>query len=184
MTGAAVATGQDSTGVAVFGVYDRHEGSEDFSIALQTGRVLAELGYRVVNGGYGGTMLASARGAKEVGGQTVGVINDFWGKQANEFIDQVIHTKTLYERIDKLIELGDSGCVVLPGGTGTLAELALVWEFTCKKMRPARPIVCMGQFWRPLVEMMGAVRSNSVEFIKFANSPAELRNWFPSIRLA
>jgi predicted Rossmann-fold nucleotide-binding protein len=35
---------------------------------------------------------------------------------------------TLFERIDKLIEIGD-GFVVLQGGTGTLLELAAVWEY-------------------------------------------------------
>jgi len=43
----------------------------------------------------------------------------------------------------------------LAGGTGTLLELAEIWELVNKGfINPAKPIVLMGDFWRPLAELM------------------------------
>ena len=166
--------------VAVFGASDPRPGDEAYEFARGVGRKLAELGRVVVNGGYGGTMEASARGAKEAGGATIGVTCDIWRSRANEFIDEVIVTSCLPERIGKLIELGTGGYVVLPGATGTLAEFAWVWELACKGLLggPVRPIVCMTGFWRPLVEMMIAQRPAGADHVDFADTPAELVSKF------
>jgi predicted Rossmann-fold nucleotide-binding protein len=51
----------------------------------------------------------------------------------------------------KLIELGDA-YVVLRGGTGTLLELAAVWELMNKRMLRSRPVVVVGKFWDSTVE--------------------------------
>ncbi|MCY2925502.1 MAG: hypothetical protein NT031_08690 [Planctomycetota bacterium] len=57
--------------VSVFGSADPAEGSPEYETARRVGEALAGLGYGVVNGGYGGTMAGSARGAAEAGGQAV-----------------------------------------------------------------------------------------------------------------
>jgi len=76
-------------------------------------------------------MEASARGAKEAGGKTIGVTFNIKGRAANSWIDEQIHVPALIDRMMKLVELGDA-YVVLKGGTGTLLELAAVWEFINK----------------------------------------------------
>ena len=164
--------------VAVFGANDPPEGSEDYDIAREVGSVLAALGCTVVNGGYGGTMLASARGAREAGGRTVGVTCVFWPTSPNPYIDRCVQTNSLPERIATLIELATGGFVVLPGATGTLLELATVWESTCKGVLAARPIVCVGAFWRPLLEMMAAARPKSPRAVALVDGPAELARHF------
>jgi predicted Rossmann-fold nucleotide-binding protein len=58
----------------------------------------------------------------------------------------------LHQRLARLIELGDA-YVVLPGSTGTLVELAMVWELINKGLIPRRPILCWGDFWRPVVDI-------------------------------
>jgi len=50
--------------VSVFGANDAREGDEAYETARAVGRKLAESGYAVANGGYGGTMEASARGGR------------------------------------------------------------------------------------------------------------------------
>jgi len=51
-----------------------------------------------------------------------------------------------------LVRLGRA-YVVLPGGTGTLLELALVWERANKGMvRGPRPLVLLGEYWRPVAD--------------------------------
>lgn len=165
--------------VSVFGSADPAEGSPEYEAARRVGAALADLGYGVVNGGYGGTMAASARGAAEAGGQAVGVTCTHWRSGANPYVARVIATTSLSERLEKLVELGRAGFVVLPGGTGTLHELATVWERMCKKAMPVRPIVCVGDFWRPLVAMMTAQRAKAGELVGMAGSAQELGRWFP-----
>ncbi|MFP4052841.1 MAG: LOG family protein [Phycisphaerae bacterium] len=166
--------------VTVFGSGNPLEGEEAYAVAREVGMQLAELGYGVANGGYGGTMEASARGAAEAGGHVVGVTCSVWSSQPNPYIDEVVRTGKLTERIDTLIRLGEGGYVVLPGATGTLAELAMVWEGMCKHMLPKRPLVCLG-FWRPLVEMMIAERPRSAEYVAVIDSPRQFGSYFPPV---
>ncbi len=140
--------------VTVFGSSRPCEGDEEFRLAYEVGKNLAFSGFTVCNGGYTGTMEASARGAKDAGGKTIGVTfkNNF-KKNVNHWIDEEIFLSTLVERMLKLIELGDA-YVVLKGGTGTLLELAAVWEFINKRLLTEKPIVTIGNFWSGVVETM------------------------------
>ncbi len=138
--------------VAIFGSGVAKEGSQRFRIAYEIGFLLAKAGFTVVNGGYGGGMLASAKGAKEAGGKTIGVTADDFGSTRNQFIDQEIRKKTWQERLHQLIKYGD-GYIVLDGGTGTLAELAVVLEMRNKKFH-AKPIVVLGRHMESVIRVL------------------------------
>ena len=166
--------------VGVFGANDPEAGREACETARAVGRQIARLGYGVVNGGYGGTMEASARGAREAGGPTIGVICTTWHSQPNPYVDQVIRTESLRDRLARLVELATGGYVVLPGATGTLLELAWVWEYTCKRILDRRPLVCLGRFWEPLLAMMSSRRASSGEVIAAVEHPDELARYFPA----
>lgn len=162
--------------VTVFGSNDAAEGGAAYEEARAVGRVLAEMGFAVANGGYGGTMEAAARGAAEAGGHTIGVVCTVWSSRANRHIRQVVVTGSPMERLARLIELGTGGYVVLRGATGTLAELAMVWEQTAKGLLPRRPIICVGDFWRPLLGLMSAERPGTERFVTAIDRPEGLRN--------
>jgi len=119
--------------VTIFGGSRFREGDKEYELACELGGKLAKAGYTVCNGGYGGVMEASARGAKEAGGKTVGVTTGEFGGPANLWIHEEIRMKKWVKRLFKLIELGDA-YVVLDGGTGTLVELFVVWEMLNKKL--------------------------------------------------
>ena len=171
----------DSHTVTVFGSADPKPGEDEFAMALAVGRQLAELGYVVANGGYGGTMAASAQGAVEAGGRVIGVTCSIWKRRANAFITREIRTSSLTERLAALIELGRCGYVCLPGATGTLLELAAVWEQLFKGLMPHRPLVCVGGFWQPLVDLMARARAASTKHVAVIHQPAELRAHFPPV---
>lgn len=81
------------------------------------------------------------------------------------------------ERVQKLISLGDA-YVVLRGGTGTLLELAAVWEFINKNMIPAKPVVALGSFWSDVVstlreQLLAEGSAAAAEAIALANSPQQ-----------
>ncbi len=139
--------------ISIFGSGSVERNSEAWHIAFETGFALAEAGFVVVNGGYGGTMAATAEGAKKAGGKTIGVTTDqFVGSKCNSFIDEEIRTPSWKERLHKLVELGD-GFIVLDGGTGTLVELFVVWEMLSKKMHQ-KPVVILGKSQHRLVEFL------------------------------
>jgi len=170
--------------VTMFGASAAEAGEELMAVAETLGRVFAERGWTLVNGGYGGTMLAGARGARGAGGRAIGVTCSIFKSPANEFISEIVTTGDLYERLRAIIDLGDA-YLVLPGSTGTLAELALVWELVNKGMIARRPILCWGDAWRPVVGIFerdttrdpridsAALPDRRVELIEFVDSPRE-----------
>ncbi len=160
--------------VTIFGTSSAKEGDKVFNLACELGRLCAQAGFTIANGGYGGTMLAAAKGVKQAGGKTIGVTCKAFGRKGpNEFVTQEVETDNLSQRIAKLIELGDS-YVVLPGGTGTLLELADIWELTNKGfINPPKPIILLTDFYRPLLDIIAADDKKSIGFITVVRTPAE-----------
>jgi len=142
--------------VTVFGSSRPGAGDGEYEEARALGTALAKRGLAVCTGGYGGTMEAASRGAKEAGGKTYGVTADFFGRTANAWVDVEVRKKTWDERLFSLIELGD-GFVVCKGGTGTLVELAVVWEMLNKGVMTGKPMVALGEFWRPILNRVREV---------------------------
>ncbi len=164
--------------ITVFGSYEPKAGSAKYDQAYQVGYELAQAGFVIANGGYAGTMEASAKGAKEAHGATIGVTcRAFERSKANEYIDREIETDNLRQRLDKLIELG-SGYVVLPGATGTLTELAYAWEMINKGFSAGRVLVIMGSFWQPVVDLVESVSPRSRGIVHRAKTAKELVNVF------
>lgn len=93
-------------------------------LAEKLGRMIAVRGLILVCGGHSGVMEAAARGAKEEGGITVGIIPEADKKGANQFCDIVIATGI--GRARNLVVVNSSDVVVaISGGSGTLSEIAL-----------------------------------------------------------
>ena len=166
--------------VTIFGSARPHEGDKEYEIAFAVGKLLAQADYSICNGGYGGVMEASARGAKEAGGKTIGVVTKFFSMEANKYIDEKIIENTLLERLTKLIELGDA-YIVLRGGTGTLVELATVWEYMNKHVIEVKPIIVVGTFWSPVVqtlkeELAYEGKGDVIKHVTLVLSPQECMN--------
>src|SRR5215472_410710 len=142
--------------VTVFGSSRPREGDTDYEEARVLGRALARHGFAVCSGGYGGVMEAVSRGAKEADGKTYGVTAEFFAAQANRWIDNEIRMKTWQERLFELIRLGDA-FVVCKGGTGTLVELAVVWEMLNKSVIEKKPLAVLGDFWTLILERVREV---------------------------
>lgn len=130
---------------------------EDLRRARALGRGLAQAGYGVLNGGYGGTMEAAAAGAREGGGPAVGVTcaRFTFRSGPNAYCSEVVEAASLTERIEILIDRA-AGYIVLPGGNGTLAELSLTWEYQRRNLLPSRPLAAWERPWRAIVEALEA----------------------------
>lgn len=158
--------------ITVFGSSRPAPGSAAYETARELGAALARAGFAVATGGYGGTMEAVSRGAREFSGKTIGVTAEVFRSSANAWVEEEIRVKTWEERLFKLIELG-AGYVVLPGGTGTLVELAVVWERINKGFLGEKPLVVLGDFWLPVIEAIPAAELRARAILR-AHVPAEL----------
>ena len=142
--------------ITVFGSSRPGGGDADYAEARELGHCLAKRGFAVGSGGYGGVMEAVSRGAKEAGGKTYGVTAEFFGRKANEWVDVEVRKETWEERLFELIRLAD-GFVACKGGTGTLVELAVVWEMLNKSLMTRKPFAVLGNFWQPILERVREV---------------------------
>jgi len=167
--------------ITIFGSGKSIEEDDEYRASFELGRKLASSGFTIANGGYGGTMEAVAKGAREAGGDAIGVTCRAFGPGgANEYVTREIKTDTLDERLLRLIELGD-GYVVLAGSTGTLLELAQVWEFKNKGFLKAdKPVILLGKFWEPVVALVTGKDCESRQYLKMIDSPEEVVNYLMS----
>jgi hypothetical protein len=129
--------------------------------AEEAGRLIAESGATLVNGGKGGVMAASAKGARSAGGRVVGLLPGIDNKEANEFTDIVIPTG-LGEGRNLLIVRAASVVIAIGGGYGTLSEVAFA-------LKLGRPVVGLGT-WEVSEEITEVVSASeavkkAVEFL-------------------
>jgi uncharacterized protein (TIGR00730 family) len=144
--------------VTVFGSSRPCEGDPHYAQAHSLGAALAARGFTVCSGGYGGVMEAVSRGAKEAGGRTLGITAQFFKSRANRWIDEEVRLNTWQERLFALIDRAH-GFIACPGGTGTLVELAVVWEMLNKRAMAGKPLVVLGDFWQPIIDRVREVET-------------------------
>jgi uncharacterized protein (TIGR00730 family) len=158
--------------IAIFGSGGSQPDDDAFKLAEKIGLLLAEAGFTIINGGYGGTMLAAAKSSSRAGGKTIGVTCKAFGAgRANKYISREIVTETLDERLFTLIKTAQA-YIVLPGSTGTLLELAKVWELKNKGfINNNKPVILLGGFWKPLVDLMKAEDAGCIQYIQIIEEP-------------
>lgn len=137
--------------ITVFGGSQPREGDSAYEEAMLLGRLLAGRGHTVLTGGYIGTMEAVSRGAHEAGGHVIGVtceeIEAWRPVRPNQWVKEERRKKTLIERLQVLIE-GCDAALALPGGPGTLTEIALFWNLMIVESRHRSPLILVGRGWQ------------------------------------
>jgi uncharacterized protein (TIGR00730 family) len=141
--------------VTVFGGSHPQPGSHAYAEAFELGKLLALDGHTVLTGGYIGTMEAVSRGANEAGGHVVGVTCDeieHWrGVGANAWVQEERRFQTLEQRLNELVHACDAA-IALPGGPGTLTEIALTWNLMIVASIPPKQLILTGSGWRSVME--------------------------------
>jgi len=141
--------------ITVFGGSSPVPGETAYEQAYQLGKLIGEARFTVLTGGYIGTMEAVSRGVAETGGHVIGVTCDqieAWRPVIpNKWIQEEMRFATLEARLYALIEKCDAA-LVLPGGIGTVAEFAVMWNQMQVQAIPPRPLIFIGQGWQDVVE--------------------------------
>ena len=163
----------------VFGSNSPQAGDHDYAQAQQLGYALAQAGYVVATGGYFGTMEATSRGAKEAGGHVVGVTTSVFDAvrlHPNAYLDEEIKLPTLFQRLHHLVTMADVW-VALPGGIGTLSEVALTWSLMQVGEMPRQPFVLVGEQWRKTIGEFSNdyyVRPQYRELLRYADDVTQV----------
>ena len=120
--------------VAVVGPGDADEAT--CTIARDVGRALAERGITVLTGGLGGVMAAAAQGARDGGGQAIGLLPGDDRTTGSPAHTALVPTGLGEVRNAMLVREAD-GVIAVGGSWGTLSEIALA-------RRTGVPVVCIG----------------------------------------
>lgn len=158
--------------VAIIGSARITEDDQRWKEAHELGRALAQRGYVVMTGGYGGLMAASAQGAFLAGGSTIGLPMSNW----EHLIPDPAHLELrwaddYFTRLSYL--LSADFVVVLDGGIGTLSEMSLAWAIAQTEIKHTQ-ILVMGNGIKKLLNQF-------VDALVISQSDMELAKYFDSI---
>jgi uncharacterized protein (TIGR00725 family) len=129
-------------------------------LAEEVGRRLAEAGATVVCGGRGGVMEAAARGAREAGGEVIGILPSDDPATADEHVTHVVATGIGHARNLAVVASG-AAVIAIGGEWGTLSEIAFA-------RRLGRPVVVLDGW-----SISGRGDMAEAPGIERADSPAE-----------
>ena len=163
--------------ISIFGSSRPEPGSRAYQDAYEVGKLLAEAGYGIATGGYAGTMAAASQGASEAGGHVIGVtsaqIETYRQIPPNQWVQEEVRQELLRDRVMYLVMEND-GMIVLPGGIGTLSEMALAWSLMQVGDIEQRPFVLLGATWQQTFAAFfdaDYIKTQDFSLLQFAESP-------------
>jgi uncharacterized protein (TIGR00725 family) len=134
--------------------------SELATLAEDVGRRVAAAGAVLVCGGLGGVMEAAARGAREAGGDVLGVLPTESPDDANPHVTHAVATGMGHARNLAVVASADA-VIAIGGEWGTLAEIAFA-------RRLERPVVALSSW-----TVSGRGEMREAPGIEAADSPTE-----------
>ena len=167
--------------ITVFGSARFGESHPNYALARAVGSAIAKQGFTVMTGGGPGLMEAANRGAKEVGGASVGCNIMLPHEQApNPYLDKVITFYYFFVRKVMLVKYSYA-FVILPGGLGTLDEMTEAMTLIQTGKLYDFPIILMGKdYWQGFLDWVnttlvknGAVSAGDLNFIHVTDDPRE-----------
>ncbi|MFH1561516.1 MAG: LOG family protein [Patescibacteria group bacterium] len=168
--------------VTIFGFSEAKLEDQEYQLALESAKLLAQNGFTIVNGGGPGIMRASTEGAKLAGGKTIGVTFDpkgmtfFEGQDSGNSTDEKIVTPDYFSRTMKLLELGDV-YLFFNGGTGTVSEFGMAWGLARLFFGHHKPLILFGSWWHEVMEAFGEnmhLRQQELLVYHIVDSPEEV----------
>ncbi|HEX4994619.1 MAG TPA: TIGR00730 family Rossman fold protein [Methylomirabilota bacterium] len=152
-----------------------------YELGREVGARLARRGFTVMTGGGPGIMEAANRGAKDVGGRSIGCNIELpQEQQPNPYVDRFVTFRHFYVRKVMLVKYSYA-FIALPGGFGTLDEIFEIATLVQTGKVSEFPIVLMGrEYWRPLIDFLrnrllveGTIDPGDEQRLQVTDSPEE-----------
>lgn len=142
--------------VSIFGSARLQEGTPAYQQVAQLAAELTRIGCDVITGGGPGLMQAANEGAAQVDGErperSVGIrIALPFEQHVNPFVGDAYEHQTFFSRLHHFALLSDA-FVVVPGGIGTLLEMAMAWQLLQVRQLHNVPLILVGTMWPGLIE--------------------------------
>ncbi len=163
--------------LTAFGASQFPTSDSRYEDVARLGRLCAEAGWDALTGGHQGMMAAFSEGIRAGGGHVRGVTLACFPTPPENHLSEEIRARDFFHRMQVLIEETDA-YVALPGGLGTLAELAMSWDLLAIRILEPRPLILYGDGWPPIISALQenltfSVR-NPFSFIRTCRSPEEV----------
>jgi len=170
-----------SPAITIFGSARTLPDSEEYRLAEETARRLAEAGFAVITGGGPGIMEAANKGALAGGGESIGCNIELPFEQGtNEYVRVAINFRYFFVRKTMFIKYSEA-FVIFPGGFGTMDELFEALTLIQTRKITNFPVVLMGtRYWRGLLDWLketmvseGKIHAADLDLLHATDDPAE-----------
>jgi uncharacterized protein (TIGR00730 family) len=168
--------------VSIFGSARTSPDDPYYQLAEEIARLLSDAGFSVVSGGGPGIMEAANRGAFAGKSPSIGLNIDIASEQtANDYQDIPLHFRHFFSRKVMFVKYA-SAYVVLPGGFGTMDELAEILTLMQTGKTRRIPVVLVGTpFWQGLIDWFkntmvaeGTISESDLGLFKLLDKPADV----------
>jgi uncharacterized protein (TIGR00730 family) len=168
--------------VTIFGSSRLNEDDIDYKNVQNLAAELAKRGYSIMTGGGPGLMEAANRGAKSVGGLSIGCCIALPKHEpANSYLDICVSFKYFFTRKIMLTKYSDA-FIAAPGGFGTLDELfEIIVLIQTAKIHRCPVYLLNTEYWRPIIEFASnqmiesrTIDKEDLRLIRFSDDPVEI----------
>jgi len=168
--------------VSIYGSARLKPNSPYYKLAMQIARKLSDAGFAVISGGGPGIMEAANKGAHAGKAPSVGLNIELPHEQSgNQWQDISLRFRHFFTRKVTFVKNSDA-VIVMPGGFGTLDELAEVLTLIqTKKSRHVPIILVGGEFWKGLLGWfreslvsMGLINPEDMDLMQVIDEPDQV----------
>jgi uncharacterized protein (TIGR00730 family) len=172
-----------SAGVTFFGSARVPSDDPSYAAATELARSLAEEGFAIITGGGPGIMEAANKGAREAGGQSIGLNIELPFEQGtNEYVDIAINFRYFFVRKTMFVKYSEA-FVIFPGGFGTMDELFEAMTLIQTGKVENFPLVLFGSaYWKGLMDWIkqtmlveGKIAPEDIKLLHVTDSVQEAR---------
>jgi len=169
-------------GVSIFGSARVAQDHPWYELTRETAACLTDHGYTVITGGGPGLMEAANRGAKEAGGDSIGLNIELPHEQhLNPYVTRSLQFHYFFARKLMFVRYARA-FVIMPGGFGTLDELFEALTLIQTRRIKHFPVILVGsEFWSPLLEWIdhgledhGLISPGDKELLVVADEPMQV----------
>ncbi|WP_460902056.1 LOG family protein [Paraburkholderia jirisanensis] len=168
--------------VSIYGSARLKPNSPYYKLAMQIARKLSDAGFAVISGGGPGIMEAANKGAHAGKAPSVGLNIELPHEQSgNQWQDISLRFRHFFTRKVTFVKNSDA-VIVMPGGFGTLDELAEVLTLIQTKKSRHVPIILVGaEFWKGLLGWfreslvpMGLINPEDMDLMQVIDEPDQV----------